>query len=118
MEGVLGKIPTEEDIRKYDEGKINIGRTIQSFVDHKGFELLMAIFATEVAEIKNKDDYKTIEDFKADRKAIKIVRTMLDELQSYIDNSEHAIIRLNKLKEAESQTPSLLSVDGEGTDEE
>lgn len=117
MQGIKDKIPTAEDIRKYEKGKINLGRIVQDFTNHEGFKLLMAIFSTEANEIKHKEDYENIADFKADRKAIEIVRKMLDELQSYIDDSESAIIRLSKLTKAESQTPSLLSVDGEGTEE-
>ena len=116
MQGIKDKI-TIDDLRKYDEGKVDIGRTVESFISHNGFELLMTIFLTEIATIKNKDDYRSLEDFKADRRAIKLVKNMLDELQSYVEDSEYAITRLKKFKIAESQTPSLLSVDGEGTEE-
>lgn len=116
MQGINDKI-TIDDLRKYDEGKVDIGRTVESFISHNGFELLMTIFLSEIAIIKNKDDYKSLEDFKADRKAIKLIQDMFDEFQSYVDDSEHAIIRLKKYKKAESQTPTLLSVDGEGTEE-
>lgn len=116
MQGIHDKI-TKEDLRKYDEGKIDIGRTVESFMSHNGFELLMMIFLTEIATIKNKDDYDKLEDFKADRKAIKLIQNMFDEFQSYVDESEQAIINIEKFKKAESQTPDLLSIDGEGNEE-
>lgn len=117
MQGI-GDIITKEEIEKYDGGIIDLGRTVESFISHNGWKILMAVFLLKEKEIKDKADYKSLEEFKADRKALKIVQGMIDEFNSYIDDSKEAIIRLNKLKEAESQTPDLLSVDGEGIDEE
>lgn len=110
-------IITAEEIRKFTEDEVALGRTVESFLLHNGFKLFMAIYLTERAEILQKEDYKSLEDFKADRKALKIVQTMLDELESYKDKAESAFDRLTKLEKAESQTPSLLSIDGEGTEE-
>lgn len=109
---------TKEELEKFDGDIIDKGRTVESFVSHNGWQLLMIIFVSEELRIKNKSDYKTMEDFKADRKALKIVQGMIDELKSYIDDSKEAVIRINALKKAESQTPNLLSVDGEGENEE
>lgn len=117
MQGI-GDIITKEDIEKYAGGKIDLGRTVESFISHNGWKLLMAIFLSQERKIKDKADYKSLEEFKADRKALEIVQDMIDELNSSIDDSKEAIIQLNKLNQAESQTPDLLSVDGEGIDEE
>ncbi len=116
MQGKKNTI-SEEDVRKDAEGKLAFARIVEGFVKHKGFKMMLDTFGEKFSEIKNKSDYKTLEDFKADRKAIDIVHEMLEELFGHINDAELAADTLSKLKEAESQTPSLLSVDGEGMEE-
>ena len=100
------------------EKKVGIGEKIRQLVDSDGFLILKAIFKNFENDTLAKDDYKTLEEFKAERKALRIVQGMLNNLSSYIGEADQAYSELKKLIEAECSTPSLLSLDGEGMDNE
>lgn len=98
--------------------KIELGDKIRGFVESDGFLIIKAIFKNYENDIRSKDDYKNLKEFQADRKALKIVQGMLNDLVSYIGEADQAFSELQKVIEAESSTPSSLSLDGEGTDDE
>lgn len=98
--------------------KVGLGVKVQQLLDSDGFLILKVIFKNLENDIRDKDDYKSLEDFKADRRAVKIIKDALSELESCVGDAEQASLELKKLIEAESSTPSLLSLDGEGMDNE
>lgn len=112
-----GNIKTDE-YRKLLERKASFGAKIQEFINSDGFKILKAVFYNFEQDVKNKTTYTTLEEFKADRKALEIVQGLFGELDSLVNNAEQAQEHINQLIEAESSTPSLLSLDGEGTDNE
>lgn len=103
--------------QKLLENKVGLGTKIKEFLDSEGFLVLRAIFYNFEQDVKNKDAYQSLEDFKADRKALRIVNGLFGELDSMVNNAEQAAAELEKLIATESSTPSLLSLDGEGMED-
>lgn len=110
----MGKgIINKEELRA-DAGKqIDRARLAATLLNHAHWKIFLAIFRNKQREIGAKDDYPTLEDFRADRGAIRIVKEMIEELESYVDDSasaEDIIKALNK--KADHQTSdSILSLD-------
>lgn len=105
------------DFKKLQGQKIELGAKVQELVKSDGFKLLLALLYNSEKDIKDKVDYKTLEDFRADRKAIEIVRGWMAELDKMIQDGELAADQIQKLIESEDSTPSILSLDGEGIDD-
>lgn len=112
--------PDKIDLAKYKESlekAATLGAKVQEFVSSEGFLVLKAVFYNRVKAIKNKDSYQTLEDFRADRSAVKIIQEMFDELVAMVNNGEQAEAEIKKLIDSESSTPPSLSLDGEGEEE-
>lgn len=96
-----------------------IGGAVQQMLQSTGWQIFLAIFNLKELEIREKDDYETLEAFRADRKAIAIVHAMFEEFRGYIDGAKDAQANLEKLIEQLGQTPSsTMILGGEETGEQ
>ena len=98
--------------------KVDLGVSVQETVASGGYQILKAVFHNFIEDVKAKSDYTTLEAFKSDRKAIEIIQGMFSEFEGFVSNADQAVSELKKITEADSSTPSLLSLDGEGEDTE
>ncbi len=108
---------SKEELRKLLESRTALGGKVQDLLKHDGFLILKAVFENFVRDIKNKDNYLSLEDFRADRKAIEIVQGILEELKGFVNDAELAASQVQQLIDSEDSTPSLLSLEGEGMEE-
>lgn len=106
---------SREVLQSLSKGAIDLGRTVESLTSHNGWKVFLALCETKRREVLEKEDYATIEDFHADRRALKIIKETIAELESFVEDADSAIDLLKKFEsKAVSQTPeSILSVDGE-----
>lgn len=107
-----------ESLKKALELRGELGEKVRSMLDSPGFKVLQAVFYNFVNDEKERDDFETLEDFRASRKAIKIIQGLFAELDNMVEDSTQAQSQLSKLIEDESLTPSILSLEGEGIDED
>lgn len=99
-----GKINVDR-LKVYAGDVAKIASAIQSVFRHDGWQIFLAVFQKEKDEIKERKDYTTLEDFKADRKAIDIIESVIETLSGYIADATEADSLLKTLTDP-SQTPS------------
>jgi len=105
------------EYRKLLDNRVGLGATVKSLLDSQGFLILKAILHNFKNDVKEKESYQTIHEFRADRKALQIIDGLFGELDALVNNAEQAQAEIQKLIETESPTPSLLTLDGEGSDD-
>ena len=102
----------KEIILKHNTAELEKARKVEVLLKSDGWKIFKEIYEKKIDEIKEKDNYKTFLDFKAERKAIKVLRNIINELESITNsiNEKQKIIEqlVNK------KPPDLLSIDGEG----
>lgn len=93
-----------EKMQEYvgDVGKV--AAAIEALFGSDGWHLFLARFEQRRREIEAKDDYATIDDFHADRRALKLVDELFNELTTYRDDAQRATDLLKSLT-AEDQNP-------------
>lgn len=79
-----------EKIKEYAASTSRIASAIGALVKHDGWIVFMALYERRKKEIRAKDDYASLEEFKADRKAIDIVDGILDTFEGYIKDAGEA----------------------------
>ena len=87
-----------EEIIKNAEDKKSRARIVEAMLKSPGWEIFKDILGKKFQEIKDKDDYETIEDFRADRKAVEIVSGIVKELEDIVLEAEEADNILDKIK--------------------
>lgn len=97
--------------------RAELGAKVKQCVESDGFQILKAIFKNYENDTKSVR-YPTFEQYNSKMDALEIVRDLLGQFESFVNDAEQAVSELNKITESESSTPSLLSLDGEGTDNE
>lgn len=108
------------DVREYQallERKAQVGDQIRQLLGGDGYLVLKAIIYNFKEDVRQKEDYTTLEDFRADRKALKIIDGLFSELDAMVGDGEQAVAEIQKLIDSEASTPSILSLDGEGTED-
>lgn len=106
----------KEKFKTYAGNTAKLASVIESLTRSEGWQVFRAMFERKAQEIKDKTDYGSLEDFKADRRAIQIFEDILMDFEGYIEEHEEAKEVLSKLAADEGQTPGSLvldSVDGE-----
>lgn len=93
---------SEERLKQYTASAGKISSAIQSIIRSDGWMIFLALYKRKKREIMDRDDYATIEEFKADRKAIEIVDGILDEFNGWIEDAEAAAVLLAGLTGEES----------------
>lgn len=105
-----GRINTDQ-LRAYTGNVTKLASVIDSLIKSEGWQVFLALFEKEKKEIKEKEDYSTLEQFNADRKAIKIFENILDRMNGYSTDAKEAGELLTKITtEAEGQTPNKGSL--------
>lgn len=67
-----------------------ISAAVVALMKQDGWQIFLTTYAREKDRIKEKDDYATLEDFKADRRAIGIVDTIIETFKGYVEDAEAA----------------------------
>lgn len=97
-----------DEIKDYLKDVIAGGKIAEDLLGSEGWSLLKKTFDNLAEDIRAKDDYDTLEDFKVDRKALAIIQEIINGLESIVADSDQAIIEYNKLTIDEAQTPIPL----------
>lgn len=100
-------IPVEK-AAEYAADAAKVATAVQGLFKHEGWAIFVELFNKRSDEVKDRDDYTSLEDFKADRRAIKQVEELVEELRSYIDDASRADELFNKIISAEGQTPRSM----------
>lgn len=107
-----------DEIKRHQGEKIAIGRQVRNTIKSDGWKLFLALYRKKAIEIREKDDYPSLEDFRADRRGLAFVRQLIDEFRAFEEDAEAASQTLIQLHKAESRTPTPLSFDiGKDPDE-
>lgn len=93
---LAGSISAEQ-IKEYAAASGKISSALEQLFKLDGWKIFMALYEKRKKEIKDRADYKTIEEFHADRKAIDIVDGILDDFDSYVKDASEAAEALKKL---------------------
>lgn len=99
--------------KTFSDNAGQIANAVESLLRHSGWQVFLALFENKKREILAKDDYANLEDFHADRRALKIVQEMFNQMPGYIEDAESAQLLLKKLTAAENQTPISLMLGDE-----
>lgn len=102
--------------KSFSDDAAQIGTAVESLLKHSGWQVFLALFENKKREILKKEDYVSLEDFRADRSALKIVQGIFDLMPTYIEDATEAQLLLKKLTEAENQTPISLMLGDEDDD--
>lgn len=95
------------DVAKAQEfagSSAKIASAIDSLKGHDGWKLFLLLMQYRRQEIKDREDYATLSDFQADRKALKIFDEILADFDGYKDQAENAQDLLKKLIERNQDT--------------
>lgn len=111
-------IISSEKAAEYAADTMKVATAVASLFKQEGWQIFRALFEQKKQEVKDKDDYASLEDFKADRRALKTVEDMIGELASYIDDASRARDLFNKIIDAEGQTPRSTAALSTGTSTE
>lgn len=85
----LGAID-RETAKTYAAATEKISGAVLSMLKTDGWQIFLALYARERDRIKEKKDYVSLEDFKADRAAIDIVDSIVNTFKGYVDDAEDA----------------------------
>lgn len=103
-EPVREPILSVEKAKEYAADTAKVATAVEQLFGSDGWKIFMARFERTRAEVEAKDDYASIEDFRSDRRALKIVDDLIAELGTYIDDASRALDLFTSLT-AEDQTP-------------
>lgn len=87
-----------------DVGKV--ARDIEALIKSDGWQIFLALLEREKRDIKERTDYKTIEEFKAERKAIEVFDGIMEKFNEYISDASEADDLIIKITQDLSQTPN------------
>lgn len=100
-----------DEMRKLAEGRLGLAREVESCVESGAWKLFRAVARRREIDVLHRDDYATLEDFRADRAGLKMLKDAMREFESYAEDADEAIELINQLAKAEDQTPLYLSQD-------
>lgn len=110
-----GKVRVAE-MRKVLDNKIALGAAMKQFTEHDGFQVLKALFHNFRMDAVSKR-YSTFKEYEAKMDALDLIDGLFGEIDAMVNDGAQAAEELKKVIDSESSTPSLLSLDGEGSDE-
>ena len=102
---------SREQIEEYAASTEKIANAVSSLTRHDGWGIFLALVAREFDTIKEKADYEKLEDFKADRRAIEIVETIIETFKGYIEDAETAQTLLAGLRDGAPQDRGILLIE-------
>ena len=79
-----------EQLKVYAANADKIAVAIEALMKQDGWMIFMALYERRKQEIQEKDDYPSLEDFKADRRALDIVEGIIDSFKGYIQDATEA----------------------------
>lgn len=104
---------TISEAKAYANDRGKLGHAIESLLRHDGWKIFVSLYNQRKKGVKDKTDYASIEDFRADRRALEIIDGIIDEMPGFIEDATDAQNLLKKLTEAENQTPISLLLENE-----
>lgn len=108
-----GDTMSVEEAANYAADTAKLADVVAALEKSQGWRVFMALFKQREREIKDRSDYASLEDFKADRRAIEIVHDIIGEFSKFSDDATSANDLLTKLTQAETQTPDAMLLGGE-----
>lgn len=96
--------------KEYANDMQKVASAVESLQKHDGWKIFLALFVTKKIEIKDREDYDSLEDFRADRRAIGIVEDIIGTFDGYREDATQARTLFDKLADAENQTPTSISL--------
>lgn len=97
-------IPIEE-ANEYAQDTAKAASAIKVMTGSAGWRIFLTLISNKRDEIKEKDDYQTIEAFRSDRTAINILEDIIGELDNLVGDADAAADLFTKLNGADGQTP-------------
>lgn len=97
-------------LKAYSGNLSKLASVVESLVKSDGWCIFLAKWEKEKKAIHLKD-YKTFEEFKADRKAIEIFEGILEDFEGYISDAHEAQDLLTNNAENQTQSKGALMID-------
>lgn len=111
MDGEHTQISTEK-AKEYAANLDSVASACESMMKSEGWGLFMALFEIEKRAIKDTEDYATIEEFRADRGAIKIVEAIIEKMRGYISDAQSAAELFQRLQgKGEDASRGIMMID-------
>lgn len=88
---------SDAQIKEYAENTASLAGIVSQLVQSSGWQIFLALYELRKREIKNKSDYESFEDFKADRRALDIVDGIVQSFEDYQNDAKDAAEALLKL---------------------
>lgn len=110
MAGEAENITAEQiaEAKAAREATIQVGEAIDQMQKSKGWQIFSALLAMRRREIYERGDYTSLEDFKADRKALGIVDHILDDLNGYKSDAKEIIEEMARASVDEPERGVLM----------
>lgn len=86
----------KEEGKAYNSAAISVGSAIESMIKSDGWSIFMALFERKQKEIQLRSDYESLEEFKADRKAIDIVHELVDITKTFKEDADSILDSMKK----------------------
>lgn len=108
---------TADQAKAFAANRAAIAHAVESLQKHDGWKIFFALFEQEKKKIQEKSNYRTIQAFRSDRKAIKIVESIIGEFEGYRDDAAAAQDLLNDIiAQSDNQTPQTYSLSDFGAE--
>ena len=100
-----GRDRHDGSLRRHAEDKLKLANVVRQAKEGDAWELFLSLVRLKEIEITNRDDYATLEDFRADRAGLRFLRGVVAEFEGFADYADDALDMLGRLDAAEGQTP-------------
>ena len=84
-----------DSVESYKKHIQRVGGAIEALQKSEGWQILMKLYEQRKQEIKDKEDYATLEDFRADRRALEIVEGILVELDDFVSDAMESTVGIS-----------------------
>lgn len=81
---------TADKIKEYSANSARVASAIEGLMRHDGWQIFLALYDRRKEDIRAKADYASLEDFKADRRAIEIVDEIIEEFKGFVADAAEA----------------------------
>lgn len=100
-----------EKAKDYAAAAGRIAGAVEALLKHDGWEIFMALYKRECDAIRAREDYDTIEAFRGDREAIRIVDGIIETFKGYVEDAEAAAKALEGLSTDEPRSRGIMLIE-------
>lgn len=86
-----------EEVLAAAKEQVSAARDIEALFGSKGWQIYRVFLKVKIDEIRSKDNYSSLHQLNADRKLVKILVGLEDELKDVLSSGETAGTIINKL---------------------